>query len=99
MVLQHFELKFCRASWVGRHDSVHLELAGFEGLHGWGDMIAFIGNLQVLKDFVGGGGHDSVHLELTGSEGLHGWGGHDRVHWELARFEGLHGFMIRDYFK
>ena len=36
---------------MGEHDSAHLELAGFEGLHGWGDVAA----IQVLKDFVGGG--------------------------------------------
>ena len=41
---------------MGGHDSVHWELAGFEGFRGWGgDMIAFIWNLQVLKGFMGGG--------------------------------------------
>ena len=40
---------------MGGHDSAHLELAGFERLHGWGDVAAFIWNLQVLKDVVGGG--------------------------------------------
>ena len=55
MVLPHFEFKYCRASREGGHDSAHLELAGFERLHGWGDVAAFIWNLQVLKDVVGGG--------------------------------------------
>ena len=51
MILQHAEFKFCRASWVGGHDSIHLELAGFEGLHGWGGHDSI--HLHFLSGFEG----------------------------------------------